>query len=231
MDNPFRQVPKTASLDDICGEAGKVFAARKESNPLVDFNTEVWFLAGDAVEAGLLALSGMARGQVAQAMGDSISRWIDSKKTAFKSGINVFEEGSGTPGSEYRPARWFTLRIRMDESGDIFIREYEDTNGHHINNAMGHTIGISGAHLPSLAALVAKRCGRAPTADYQDSLVTCLMTLVDLGKLGPQLGFGGNERVIRSWLNEGHIPHRRWKLEWMEGMSMPEEWEVPNPNP
>jgi hypothetical protein len=78
--NPFSQLTKEAALDTVCAEAGKEFAARKANNPRVDFNTEVWFLAGAAVEADLSALKSMAREEVAKAIGDSISRWINSAK-------------------------------------------------------------------------------------------------------------------------------------------------------
>jgi hypothetical protein len=81
MANAFSQLPKDASLDTICGEAGKVFAARKANNPQTDFNTEIWYLAGDAMSAGFSALRGMTKDQVARAMGDSISRHINAQRS------------------------------------------------------------------------------------------------------------------------------------------------------
>src|SRR5436309_3213655 len=78
MTNAFIELPEDASLDTICGQAGRMFAARKANNPQTDFNTEIWYLAGDAMSAGFSALRGMTKEQVARAMGDSISRHVNS---------------------------------------------------------------------------------------------------------------------------------------------------------
>jgi hypothetical protein len=78
--NTFSHLPKDASLDTICGEAGKLFAARVASNPQIDFDKEIWYLAEDAIRDGFTKLRGMTTRQVASAMGDSISRYIESQQ-------------------------------------------------------------------------------------------------------------------------------------------------------
>ena len=83
MTNAFIELPEDASLDTICGQAGRMFAARKANNPQTDFNTEIWYLAGDAMSAGFSALRGMTKEQITGAMRDSISRHIDAQLSYY----------------------------------------------------------------------------------------------------------------------------------------------------
>jgi hypothetical protein len=81
MGNPFSQpfshLSKYASFDDIFGEAGRVFAARKAYNRQTDFNTEMWYLAGDVMNAGFSVLRGMTKEQIARAMGNFVSNMFN----------------------------------------------------------------------------------------------------------------------------------------------------------
>jgi hypothetical protein len=76
MKNPFDVLPQDASLNTICGLAGRLFAKRKAENRYIDFNREIWYLAGDAMDRDFAALTGMTKEQVAREMGDSISRYL-----------------------------------------------------------------------------------------------------------------------------------------------------------
>jgi len=80
MPNPFSGLPQNASLDAICGAAGKLLAKRKARNRHIDFNTEVWYLAGDAMDRGFDALMGMTKKQVAGEFGDCISRYLEAER-------------------------------------------------------------------------------------------------------------------------------------------------------
>jgi hypothetical protein len=82
MANPFDVLPPGASLETICGTAGRLFEQRKWQNQHTDFNTEIWYLAGDAMDRGFPALAGMTKEQVARKMGDAISTYIERKGTA-----------------------------------------------------------------------------------------------------------------------------------------------------
>lgn len=79
MQNPFDALPQDASLDAICGMTGRVLEKRKAENRYTDFNTEVWYLAGDAMDRGFAALIGMTKEQVALEMGNAISRYIERR--------------------------------------------------------------------------------------------------------------------------------------------------------
>ena len=80
MRNPFSTLPQDASLDAICGLAGRLFEKRKANNRHTDFDTEVWYLAGDAMDRGFDALIGMTKKQVAGEMGTSVSRHLDAER-------------------------------------------------------------------------------------------------------------------------------------------------------
>jgi hypothetical protein len=82
MPNPFAVLPPGASLETICGTAGRLFEQRKWQNKYTDFNTEIWYLAGDAMDRDFAALAGMTKEQVAREMGDAISRYIERKGNA-----------------------------------------------------------------------------------------------------------------------------------------------------
>lgn len=98
MVNAFSQLPEDTCLDTICGHAGKVFAARKANNPQTNFNTEIWYLAGDAMSAGFSALRGMKKEWIARAMGDSISRHINAQHS-YGSGVSQLpEKGNAISG-------------------------------------------------------------------------------------------------------------------------------------
>jgi hypothetical protein len=125
----------------------------------------------------------------------------------------------------------FKLELSVGTGSDpdaACFAEFKERHGYRTNVEEGHLIHVGGTHLPALAALVAQQCGRSPTADHHDTLLTCLQTLVDRGVLGPQLGFGGNDRAIRSWLDQAGIPYHRTESNWTEGMTAPEMRAVPN---
>ena len=79
MQNPFSVLPQNASLDAICGLAGRVLEKRKAENRYTDFNTEIWYLAGDAMDRGFAAVIGMTKEQVAREMGNAISKYIERR--------------------------------------------------------------------------------------------------------------------------------------------------------
>jgi Tol biopolymer transport system component/Flp pilus assembly protein TadD len=66
-----------------------VFAARNAKNPQIDFNKEIWYLAGDAMSAGFSALRGMTKEQVARAMGDYIARWMHKVSIPMEARIPI----------------------------------------------------------------------------------------------------------------------------------------------
>ncbi len=72
MTNPFSALPKDASLATICGAAGRVFEDRSSSNPGTEFNKEMWYLAGDALNNGFYVLQGMTQERVASTMASSV---------------------------------------------------------------------------------------------------------------------------------------------------------------
>lgn len=78
MRNPFLALPQDASLDAICSAAGTLFEERRAKNRYTDFNTEIWYLAGDAIDRDFGAMKGMMKEQVAREMGNSISRYLDA---------------------------------------------------------------------------------------------------------------------------------------------------------
>jgi len=80
MQNPFGTLSRNASRQEIYGMAGRLLAQRKAENRYSDFNTEIWYLAGDALERGFAPLTGMTKDQVAQEMGNSISRYLERQR-------------------------------------------------------------------------------------------------------------------------------------------------------
>jgi hypothetical protein len=133
------------------------------------------------------------------------------------------------PRSELAPDI-LRLALSFGEGSDdeLSFSEFQERHGYRTNVEEGYLVHVRETHLPALAALVAQRCDRSPTADHHDTLLTCLKTLVGRGVLGPQLGFGGNDRAIRSWLDQAGIPYRRTESEWLEGMTVPQERSIPN---
>jgi hypothetical protein len=79
MRNPFRALPQDASPNTIYGAAGRLFEERTEENRFTNFNTEIWYLAGDAMDRGFDVLKGMTKEQVARQMGNFISMYLGAK--------------------------------------------------------------------------------------------------------------------------------------------------------
>ena len=133
------------------------------------------------------------------------------------------------PRSELGPDI-FKLELSLAAGPDhdeVCMAEFRERHGYRINVEEGHLIYIRENHLPDLAAMVARRCRRSTSADHEDSLVTCLRILVDRGVLGPQLGFGGNDHTLRSWLDRAGIPYRRTASDW-GWQTFREESDIPN---
>jgi hypothetical protein len=112
MANPFLTLSPNASLEEICGAAGKIFAQRKAKNQHTNFNTEIWYLAGDALDRGFTALKGMTKERVAREMGNSISRYIDAGRTD----LTVTIRGKQYPAKIIAGSKYPGVRVKRSET-------------------------------------------------------------------------------------------------------------------
>jgi hypothetical protein len=76
----FRALPKWVPRETIYAEAGRVLERRINHNPRTDSDTDIWYLAEDAVDSGFDALSRMTTREVASEMGNYIYRYINARK-------------------------------------------------------------------------------------------------------------------------------------------------------
>lgn len=113
MANAFDQLPKDASLDMICGYAGRLFRAKVENDKRTDwknrkhFNDAMWFLAEDAARRDFYVLLGMRVDEIASAIGSSVSRHINSQPEPFPSQKQIDEWAREMQRDFEDRQRWF----------------------------------------------------------------------------------------------------------------------------
>lgn len=84
----FDNLSKSASLAAINAEAGRLFEAQAQEDPekykdREAFNTAIWFMAGDALNQGFVSLRGMTKEQIAQGMGNAVSKWVRGERAGL----------------------------------------------------------------------------------------------------------------------------------------------------
>ncbi len=85
MDISFAHIPREANVSAIYSQAGKMFKEQAENDRVTDytmkehFEKAMYFLAEKAVRRGFYALRGMSIEAIADAISESVLKWVREK--------------------------------------------------------------------------------------------------------------------------------------------------------